>query len=378
MSGKNKGIYLFVIFICALLFALITVYAASAEPKAAAGVSARSAVLYQPQTKRFLFKKNADIPLPMASTTKIMTALLAIENSSGDELVTVPKEAEGTEGSSAYLRAGDILTMEELLYALLLRSANDAAVAIACHIAGDTDSFADLMNERAESLGLQNTSFKNPHGLDAEGHYTTAHDLALIAAECLNNEEFKKISSTYKKSFYTDDKTRLYVNHNKLLKSYEGAIGMKTGYTKKSGRCLVGAAERDGLTFITVTLDAPSDWQDHKRLFDLGFASLERIELAGAFDYEFTLPLSGGENEAVTARNLSGAYVITEKREHEIGERVILTPDLKAPIYEGDVLGEVVFTLDGEVCERVKLFAAETIETKKKGLLEKIREALGL
>lgn len=378
MHGKNTNLYIFIVVLSALVFTMITIYAASAEPKRTAGVSARSAVLYQPDTDSFLFKKNENLRLPMASTTKIMTALLALENSSQTDLVIIPEEAEGVEGSSAYLRAGDILTMEELTYALLLRSANDAAVAIACHIAGDVDSFADMMNERAAALGLCDTSFKNPHGLDHGEHYTSAHDLALIAAEALKNEDFKKISSTYKKSFYTEDSTRLYVNHNKLLKSYDGSIGMKTGYTKKSGRCLVGAAERDGLTFITVTLDAPNDWQDHKALFDFGFASLEKIELAAAGDYEYSLPVEGGKTDSVNIRNTDTAEIITEKKEHITEEHIRLSENLTAPIYEGDILGEVVFTLDGEVCARVKLIAENNVEIKKKSLLERIKDRLGL
>jgi D-alanyl-D-alanine carboxypeptidase len=341
-------------------------------------VSASSAVLIEAESGRVLYSKDENERRPMASTTKIMTALLALENSSQTDLVIIPEEAEGVEGSSAYLRAGDILTMEELTYALLLRSANDAAVAIACHIAGDVDSFADMMNERAAALGLCDTSFKNPHGLDHGEHYTSAHDLALIAAEALKNEDFKKISSTYKKSFYTEDSTRLYVNHNKLLKSYDGSIGMKTGYTKKSGRCLVGAAERNGLTFITVTLDAPNDWQDHKALFDFGFASLEKIELAGAGDYEYSLPVEGGKTDSVNIKNTDTAEIITEKKEHITEEHIRLSENLTAPIYEGDILGEVVFTLDGEVCARVKLIAENNVEIKKKSLLERIKDRLGL
>ena len=378
MPGKNTNLYIFIVVLCALVFTMITIYASSAEPKRTAGVSAKSAVLYQPDTDSFLFKKNENLRLPMASTTKIMTALLALENSSQTDLVTIPEEAEGVEGSSAYLRAGDILTMEELTYALLLRSANDAAVAIACHIAGDVDSFADMMNERAASLGLKDTSFKNPHGLDHGEHYTSAHDLALIAAEALKNEDFKKISSTYKKSFFTDDTTRLYVNHNKLLKSYEGSIGMKTGYTKKSGRCLVGAAERNGLTFITVTLDAPNDWQDHKELFDLGFATLEKIELANVGDYEYTLPVEGGKTNSVNISNIDSAEIITEKKEHITEENIKLSENLSAPIYKGDILGEVVFTLDGDVCARVKLIAENNVEIEKKSLIEMIKDRLGL
>ncbi len=377
MFRKNTNLYIAIFLITALIFSLITVYAAG-EPKKKS-VSARAAVLYQPDTDSFIFTKNENTRLPMASTTKIMTALVALENSSLTDTTRIDASAVGVEGSSAYLKEGEVLTMEELIYALLLRSANDAAVAIACHIGGDIDSFADMMNKRAEVLGLKNTSFKNPHGLDDEGHYTTAHDLALIAAEALKNETFKKISSTYKKGFATEDTSRLYVNHNKLLNMYDGAIGMKTGFTKKSGRCLVGAAERDGLTFITVTLDAPDDWRDHKMLFDLGFETLERIEFAAAGEYEYSLPLIDGEKESFTVTNTEGASVIAPRGDHETKEFVKLSKFAAAPIKKSEIFGEVIFTIDGEKVSSVKLIATEDINKKEdKGFFKKLFDKLGL
>ena len=254
-----------------MLFSLVGLYPSAEAKGSNFSVSARSATLYVPETDEFIYSKNACERLPMASTTKIMTALIALEECVGSEVVRVDDSAIGVEGSSAYLRQGDELTMEELTYALLLQSANDAAVAIACHIGGSVETFADIMNKRAESMGLTNTHFENPHGLDSKEHYTTAEDLAKIAAVALKNAKFKEIASTYKKSFITDERSRTYVNHNKLLNMYDGCIGVKTGFTKKSGRCLVGAAERDGLTFVTVTLDAPCDWQDHKNMLDFGY-----------------------------------------------------------------------------------------------------------
>lgn len=314
----------------------------------------------------------------MASTTKIMTALVAIENAALTDEVVITEEAVGIEGSSAYLKEGEILSMEELLYALLLRSANDAAVAIACEIGGSVEGFADMMNERAASLGLSDTHFTNPHGLDDAEHYTTAHDLALIAAEALKNDTLKAISSTYKRSFTRDDKAILYVNHNKLLKLYDGALGMKTGYTKKSGRCLVGAAERDGLTFVTVTLDAPDDWRDHEELFDLGFAALEKITLASAGDHFYSLPVLDGVKDTVEVENITGDAVILERGEHDVKEYVKLTKFATAPIKAGDIFGEVIFTLDGEVVSRVKLVATEDVERiKDKNFFEKLIESLG-
>lgn len=373
MKRSSTSIYIAVLLITAFIFSFLTIYAFGEHKNSGFSVSARSAVLYQPEIDNFLYSKDADVRLPMASTTKIMTALVALENSVLNEIVEVEDSAIGTEGSSAYLRHGDTLTMEELLYALLLQSANDAAVAIACHIGGDVEGFSALMNDRASQLGLTDTHFTNPHGLDDDEHYTTARELSLIAAEAMRNPTFKKIASTYKKTFATEDRTRTYVNHNKLLHLYDGCIGVKTGFTKKSGRCLVGAAEKEGLTFITVTLDAPSDWSDHKKMLDFGFESLEKITLASGFDHMYKIPLLDGESEYLTVANPDGAEMITERTEQEIAEHVRLVKYGIAPINRGDKLGEIIYTSDGKEVARVPLVALESVKKKEnKGFFEKI------
>lgn len=379
MPHRNNNAYILALLTAALLLSLLTVIASSEQPARTRTLSARSAALYEPETGRFLYSKNASVRMPMASTTKIMTALVAAECISLDEVVTIPYEAEGVEGSSAYLKCGDEVTAEELLYALLLRSANDAAVAIAYHTAGSVEAFADMMNERAEALGLCDTHFTNPHGLDDKEHYTTAHDLALIAAEAMKNDLIREICSTYKRGFVRDDLPILYVNHNKLLRGYDGAIGVKTGYTKKSGRCLVGAAERDELRFITVTLDAPDDWNDHKTLFDLGFATLEKIKLANEGDYTYTLPVTDGMADEVEITNPFGESVILDRGVHEVKEYVKLPDFASAPIKCGDILGEVIFTLDGKETSRIKLVATADVEKKRpKNFFEKLIESFGL
>ena len=350
-----------VVAIFLMLFSLVGLYPSAEAKGTILGVSAKSAVLYVPETDEFIYSKNACERLPMASTTKIMTALIALEECVGSEVVRVDDSAIGVEGSSAYLRQGDELTMEELTYALLLQSANDAAVAIACHIGGSVDAFADIMNKRAESMGLTNTHFENPHGLDSKEHYTTAEDLAKIAATALKNPMFKEIASTYKKSFITEERSRTYVNHNKLLNTYDGCIGVKTGFTKKSGRCLVGAAERDGLTFVTVTLDAPCDWQDHKNMLDFGYARLEKICFAEPFEYEYEIPVLDGECKTVTVANKDAASMIRERGEADFESHVKLSRFVVAPINEGDILGEVIFTLEGEEYARVNLVAMQSI-----------------
>ena len=367
---KNKNIFCFFA-VSAVLFTLLR-FSASAESETPS-TSAHAAALYEPETKQFLYSKNINKRMPMASTTKIMTAIVAIENSELDESVVIADEAQEVEGSSAYLVSGEILTMEELLYALMLRSANDAAAAIAYHISGGIEEFADLMNEKATRLGLSDTHFTNPHGLDDKEHYTTAHDLAIIAANALENDTLKEIIGTYKKSFSSDEHTRTYVNHNKLLKLCDGAIGVKTGFTKKSGRCLVGAVERDGLTFVTVTLNAPDDWRDHSALFELGYESLEKISLADKEEYSYDLSVFDGEAQTVRVKNEQDASIIVEKGEHEVDSYIKLARFAVAPIKQGDILGEVIFTVDGERVSSVKLVAErEVIKKDTRSFFEKL------
>jgi len=374
MFRKNTNLYLSVILIAVIAFSLMTIYAASStKHHKGFGISAHSAILYQPETKAFLYEKNADERMPMASTTKIMTALVALENASLEERVEIGEESVGIEGSSAYLKAGEVLTVEELLYALLLNSANDAATAIAYHVSGSIEEFAELMNSRAESLGLCDTHFTNPHGLDDENHYTTARELACIAAQALENENFKKITSTYKKSFVNEERSRIYVNHNKLLSSYDGCIGVKTGFTKKSGRCLVSAAERNGLTFVSVTLDAPSDWSDHVNLLDYGYETLEKITFADVGEFSYEVSVIDGMQESVAVKNTESASVIVEKGKHTVKEYVKLPRFTASEVKAGDVLGEVIFTLDGEYAATVKLYAQSAVLRKSdRGLFKKI------
>ena len=232
-------------------------------------------------TGRVLYERDGHARRLIASTTKLMTALTALESGhSLGEIVTVKPEWAGVEGSSIYLVPGEKLTLEALLYGLLLRSGNDAALAIAGHCGGTV----------AEALGMADSHFANPNGLDAEGHYSSAYDMALLARTCLEHEELAKIVSTRSITLGT----RTFTNHNKLLWRYEGCVGMKTGYTEKAGRTLVSAARRDGMTLICVTLNAPSDWADHTALFDWGFANYEARTLARTGEKAGRLPVSGG------------------------------------------------------------------------------------
>lgn len=373
MKRNNPYIFVAVMLIFVLLFSVMTIYTFGEKNFTKTNVSAFSAALYLPETKKFLYTKNANQRMPMASTTKIMTAMVALEHSDLAEVVEIDDSSIGIEGSSAYLRRGDVLSMEELIYALLLQSANDAAVAIACHVGGDLSGFVDMMNEKVEDLGLSNTHFTNPHGLDDPEHYTTAADLAIISATALSNPLFRKITSTYKKSFISPDRSRTYVNHNKLLSSYEGCIGVKTGYTKRSGRCLVSAAERDGLSYVAVTLNAPNDWSDHRTLLDLGFDKMEKIQFADRFDHLYKIPVIGGEFDYTFAANTESASIIVEKGEHQLSEYLKLVRYAIAPIEKGDILGEIIYTLDGKEAARVQIIATESVNKKEKqGFFSKI------
>lgn len=307
-------------------------------------VSASSAVLVETESGRVLYEKDADKRRPMASTTKIMTALVALENHDLDAPIKIPKEAVGIEGSSLYLVEGEVLTLRELLYALMLRSANDAAAAIAITVGGSVSDFADMMNEKAEEMGLTDTHFDNPHGLDSEEHYTTARELALITAEALKNEVFREIVSTYKKLLPLDGvpDRRLVVNHNRLLRTYDGCIGVKTGFTKKDGRCLVSAAERDGVRLIAVTLNAPNDWSDHKKMLDSGFASVKRVKISsdGIDGY---LPTVGAKTDMIKYGAVGDTYAVLPNDAGELRVVIELPRFAFAPVKKGDVIGRAVF-----------------------------------
>ncbi len=236
---------------------------------------ARGGVLIEQSTRRVLLNENMNARCFPASTTKVLTALVVLNNVPLNRVVTVPKVAEGVEGSSIYLRAGQKITVEHLLYGLMLRSGNDSAVALAVETAGSIEKFALMMNETAKMLGANNSHFVNPHGLHDDDHYTTAYDLALITASAYSNSDFVRIVSSKKAKIEIDGQASYIGNKNKLLTLYEGANGVKTGYTKKSGRCLVGGAYKNGMQLITVVLNYNDMWNDTIRMLNYGFENYE-------------------------------------------------------------------------------------------------------
>jgi len=338
-------------------------------PVALTGVSARGAVLMEAESGELIFGQNENARLPMASTTKIMTALVALESMPVDTVVKITPESVGVEGSSIYLCEGETLTLEQLLYALMLESANDAATAIAMAVAGSVEAFAEKMNARAASLGLTDTHFVNPHGLDAEEHYTTAYELALVTREALRNPLFRKITATERKTIPLrgEEGVRLLLNHNKLLSSYEGCIGGKTGYTKKTGRCLVSAAEREGVTLIAVTLNAPDDWRDHTAMLNYGFDLYERTPLCDEGFYAAPLWLVSGSQDYVMVENTQALSAILRVDHGDIVCVVELPRFEFAPIAVGETVGYLRFyekTRDGGMRElgAVSLVAAYDVE----------------
>ena len=339
--------------------------------------SAGSAVLLDAsgQTVRTLWEQNADKRRGPASTTKIMTALIAAERMPLSAKITVTKKAVGVEGSSVYLTEGEVFTLEELLCCTLLESANDAAVAVAIAVGGSIENFAALMNAKCEELGLVDTHFTNPHGLDDDEHYTTARELGIIAAAALENEALRKIFSTYKMTDAAPDGgVRLLINHNRLLRSIEGCIGVKTGYTKSNGRCLVSAAERDGLRLIAVTLDDGNDWHDHTMMLEAGFEAYERVELCAYTN--ITLPeidVTNGEQSRVRTAVTDSVFVTLPKSGAKIECKIDSISSLPAPLSHGQGVGEVIFTCGGKEIARVSLVTAYAAAKKKeKGFWDRL------
>ncbi len=345
----------------------VPVCALEADVTVPASVNAEAAILIEAESGRVLYEQHAHTRMPMASTTKIMTALVVLERCDLTETVCVDARAVGVEGSSIYLYEDERLTVEQLLHALMLSSANDAAAALAYHTAGSIEGFAALMNQKAKSLGLQNTQFANPHGLDAKGHYTSAYDLACITAHALENADFLRIVSTEKKviPLCEQEGARVLRNHNRLLSSLDGCIGVKTGFTKKSGRCLVSAAEREGVRLVCVTLDCPDDWRVHTDLHERGFAAYERVTLARANSFVSSLSVTGGTQTTLYLQVGAEVALTLPKERGEIGCTIYAPHFTYAPVNAGEQMGEAVWSLDGEIIARAPLYAMHGIDKQQ-------------
>ncbi len=336
--------------LAAILFGTCTVSAISAE----------KAIVMDGQTGQILYEKNADGQSLIASTTKIMTALIVCEQCNVLDRMKIPKEAVGIEGSSMYLQEGEILTIQELLYGLMLRSGNDAATALAIYCGGTVEGFAELMNDKAYKLGLENTHFVNPHGLDAPGHYSTARDLAKLASYAMENPIFARTVSTKNITFGT----RSLRNHNKLLWNVEGADGVKTGFTKAAGRLLVSSAVRDGRRLIAVTINAPDDWNDHKTLLNNCFADYVPQVLVEQGEIVGSLAVAGGTAGYVDV--IAEEEFVFSLRDGEQYHLELPDPGfVYAPVVSGQSAGYAHVFVDDKAVGKISVIYGETIEQER-------------
>lgn len=327
----------------------------AAEP----AISAASAILVDAESGRVLYEKDAHTRRGIASTTKLMTALVAAESISDlHAQVEILRQDTLTEGSSMYLKVGETVTVEALFYGLLLQSGNDAALALARYCAGDVETFVSWMNKKAQSLGMADTQFTNPNGLDDEGHYSTAADMALLAIACMDNELVAKVVATRSATIGT----RTFVNHNKLLSRYPDCIGMKTGYTSSSGRTLVSAARRNDQVLLCVTLNDPDDWNDHTALFDYGFGTYPRCLLASAGKTVGLVETSGALVPIVPVQTADEVwYPLTETE--QVQARLELPEHLQAPVADDVPIGAMSFTLNGEIIGETSLVCASGVHS---------------
>lgn len=338
-------------------------------------VSAEKAYVLDTVSGRVLYEKNPNRQSLIASTTKIMTALIVCEQCNVLDRMRIPKEAVGIEGSSMYLQEGEILTLQELLYGLMLSSGNDAAVALAIYCGGTVEGFAQLMNDKAHILGMKNTHFENPNGLDSLGHYSTARDLAILASYAMENPIFAKTVSA--KSLKIGQ--RYLTNHNKLLWRVEGADGVKTGYTKAAGRILVSSAKRNDRRIVAVTINAPDDWNDHAYLLEQGFARYQVRQIVDKDQVVGTREIVGGEThrvELLTAEPFSYALAPEERP-----QLALPGPGFSyAPAVEGADAGYVYVMIEGNAVGKIPLVYGQTVEQKKEeekslweSILDKVR-----
>lgn len=351
--------------VCAVLCSAYTAKAADCPQ-----TSARACALYCVNTGEFLLLSNGDEKLPMASTTKIMTAILGIEmlQASDKELVVTMTSDMYAEGSSMYLAAGEQVLMSDIVGGMLMVSGNDAANAIALTVGGSFDGFSELMNKKAHEIGLENTSFVTPSGLDADGHYTTACDLARLMAYCMENSLFRQIdgSSSITVNFLNPEgKTQTYYNENRLLREYEYCVAGKTGYTELAGRTLVSCAEKDGIRLVAVTLNDTDDWNDHKKLYDYGFECLSMQQLDMDFD-GLSLPVVGGTKKDISLNVSEQPSVCVDGEGMTDVEVVYEIPSfVYAPIAQGNSVGKVKYYQNGNLIGQSEVTSAETIVYKE-------------
>lgn len=355
-----------IVALAVVLYSIVAPLTATVASAQSYTASSSSAVVMEASTGRVLFESNPDERLPMASTTKIMTALVAIENGNLDEIIEVDSRAIGVEGSSIYLKEGEKLTLRELLYGLMLRSGNDAAEAIAYHIGGSIEGFVDMMNEEAKSIGANNTNFENPHGLPSDNHYTTAYDLALISANAMMNPDFKEICQTkYISISGPEGTTRSLKNKNKLLWEYEGGNGIKTGYTKVAGKCLVSSAEQEGMQIVCVVLNSSSMWEQCATLMDAGFDDFDYVPVLSEGEPLGTIPIQGSIRQSIDILMDTDVLLpLTNEEKDQIFVTIELEPVLIAPVTKGKIIGSLKVAIGDVTVMQSDIILKEDIEEK--------------
>ncbi|MGM0502065.1 MAG: D-alanyl-D-alanine carboxypeptidase family protein [Bacillota bacterium] len=345
---------------------ILLVMSASTNLAAESFVTAQSAILIDVETGEVLYSKNMNQLRPPASTTKIMTGILAVENGSLREQVAATIRAAHEGGSSIYLSAGEILTLEELIYGLLIKSGNDAAVAIAEHIGGSVENFAEMMNLKAKQIGAGNTNFKNPNGLPQEGHLTTAYDLAQIARYALNNDFFAEVVATPRKriSWPGHNWDRILKNTNKLLTRADFVDGVKTGYTKAAGRCLVASATKGERKVISVVLKSNQLWQDSLNLLNYGFEQFEKVELIEQGKVIDQIKI---RNKKIDVKTAESFYkIIPCEQEVKLNQKIEYKTKLKLPILPGENVGDLlIYNQDNKLLRKVPLIADQRVDLAK-------------
>lgn len=363
--------------IIAVLLFVLTLVGFSFKSKALS-VSAESAVLYCADNNKVYFSLNENKRVKPASTTKIMTALLTLEHAERDNKKVEFKREMISEGSSMYLKIGEVVTLRDLAVGILLCSGNDAANAAAVSISGSKEKFAELMTERAHKIGMKNTNFVTPSGLDDENHYTTAYDMALLMDEALKNPDFKSLTARKTdtvKFIKPENKITTYSNHNRLLSSYEYCIGGKTGYTSSAGRCLVSAAVKDGLTLIAVTMNDKRDWADHTAMYNYGFENYRMKEIDDNYFF-LDVDTVGGENNKTTVGGVGKSGIVVKAADYrKIKRKIIMDNFLYAPIKSDTEVGKIIYSLNGKIIARHKLTAAteNNFVRENKNILESIK-----
>lgn len=372
------------LFAIALVFITNSFQSVSAQTYALAPqTSAKGMILVEKTTGRVLAEKNADEQLSIASTTKIVTALTVLENCSDiKKVVTIDKKCVGIEGTSIYLREGEKLSVEDLLYGLMLRSGNDAAVALAYAVGGSVEKFCQMMNDTAKKCGATGCNFTNPHGLEQEGHHCSARDLANITRFAMQNQEFAKIvgAKQYRISASDDTTGRVLQNKNKMLSLFDGANGVKTGFTKKAGRCLVSSGTRDGMTLICVVLCCGPMWEESAALLEYGFKNYKMKELLQPYFVCGNIEVQNSDDKFVEVFSMKGfSYPMTEEEYQNVRVEFDYPSIIQAPVPKEKIVGKVVIKLDNDLLFEENIYTIKEVESKfvRSGLKDLINKWFG-